>query len=65
MTANAEIILEERKGVLAIPEGAIIYKKDKSTEVEVPDRHVGEGTAPHRRGHRHQQRIEDRNPARV
>ena len=28
MTANAEIMLEERKGVLAMPEGAIIYKKD-------------------------------------
>jgi HlyD family secretion protein len=37
MTANAEIILEERKGVLAIPEGAILYKKDRSTEVQVPD----------------------------
>jgi HlyD family secretion protein len=37
MTANAEIMLEERKGVLAVPEGAIIYKKDKSTEVEIPD----------------------------
>lgn len=37
MTANAEIILEERKGVLAIPEGAIVYQKDKSTSVEIPD----------------------------
>jgi HlyD family secretion protein len=37
MTANAEIVLEERKGVLAVPETAIIYKKDRSTEVEVPD----------------------------
>ena len=37
MTANAEILLEERKGVLAVPEGAIIYKKDRSTEVEIPD----------------------------
>ncbi len=37
MTANAEIILEEHKGVVAIPEGALIYKKDRSTEVEVPD----------------------------
>jgi HlyD family secretion protein len=37
MTANAEILLEERKGILAVPEGAIIYKKDRSTEVEVPD----------------------------
>lgn len=37
MTANAEIILEERKGVIAIPEGAIVYNKDKSTAVEIPD----------------------------
>jgi HlyD family secretion protein len=37
MTANAEIILEERKGVLAIPEGAIVYTRDKATAVEVPD----------------------------
>jgi HlyD family secretion protein len=37
MTANAEIMLEERKGVLAVPEGAIIYKKDRSTEVEIAD----------------------------
>ncbi|HJT87055.1 MAG TPA: efflux RND transporter periplasmic adaptor subunit [Bryobacteraceae bacterium] len=37
MTANAEIVLEEHKGVLAMPEGAVIYKKDRSTEVEVPD----------------------------
>ena len=37
MTANAEILLEERKGVLAVPEGAILYKKDRSTEVEVAD----------------------------
>ncbi|MFN7996436.1 MAG: efflux RND transporter periplasmic adaptor subunit [Bryobacteraceae bacterium] len=37
MTANAEIILEEHKGVIAVPEGAIVYNKDKSTSVEVPD----------------------------
>jgi HlyD family secretion protein len=37
MTANAEIMLEERKGVLAVPEGAIIYKQDRTTEVEIPD----------------------------
>ncbi len=37
MTANAEIILEEHKKVLTIPEGAVLYAKDKSTEVEVPD----------------------------
>ena len=37
MTANAEIMLEEHKGVLTVPEGAIVYKKDRSTEVEVAD----------------------------
>lgn len=37
MTANAEIILEERKGVLAVPDSAILYQKDKSTSVEIPD----------------------------
>src|SRR3984893_10895791 len=37
MTANAEIILEEHKNVLQIPEGAIVYDKDKKASVEVPD----------------------------
>jgi HlyD family secretion protein len=37
MTANAEIILEEHKSVLQIPEGAIIYDKDRNATVEVPD----------------------------
>ena len=37
MTANAEIILEEHKNVLQIPEGAIIYDKDKKASVETPD----------------------------
>ena len=37
MTANAEIILEEHKGVLAIPEGAVTYNKDKSTAAQIPD----------------------------
>lgn len=36
MTANAEIILEEHKNVLQIPEGAIIYDKDKKAFVEIP-----------------------------
>jgi len=43
MTANAEIILEEHKSVLQIPEGAIIYDKDKKASVEVPDPHAKEG----------------------
>jgi HlyD family secretion protein len=37
MTANAEIILEEHKNVLQIPEGSIIYDKDKKAYVDVPD----------------------------
>jgi HlyD family secretion protein len=43
MTANAEIILEEHKDVLQIPEGAIIYDKDKKASVEVPDSKGKEG----------------------
>jgi HlyD family secretion protein len=43
MTANAEIILEEHKGVLQIPEGAILYDKDKKASVEMPDPKGKEG----------------------
>jgi HlyD family secretion protein len=43
MTANAEIILEEHKSVLQIPEGAIIYDKDKKASVEVPDPSTKDG----------------------
>jgi len=43
MTANAEIILEEHKGLLQIPEGAILYDKDKKASVEVPDPKGKEG----------------------
>jgi HlyD family secretion protein len=37
MTANAEIILDEHKNVLQIPEGAIIYDKDRKASIETPD----------------------------
>ena len=37
MTANAEIILEERKGVLLVPEAAVAYDADRKTFLEVPD----------------------------
>ena len=37
MTANAEVVLEEHKNVLMVPEAAIIYGKDRSATVEVPD----------------------------
>src|ERR1017187_8827355 len=43
MTANAEIILEEHKSVLQIPEGALLYDKDKKASVEVPDPKGKEG----------------------
>ena len=43
MTANAEIILEEHKNVLQIPEGAIIYDKDRKASVEVPDPKAKDG----------------------
>ncbi len=43
MTANAEVILEEHKNVLQIPEGAIIYDKDKKASVEIPDPSAKEG----------------------
>jgi len=35
MTANAEIVLEERKNVLLVPETALVYEKDKSTWVQL------------------------------
>jgi len=38
MTANAEIILEEHKNVLQIPEGSIIYDKDKKHRWKCPIR---------------------------
>ncbi len=43
MTANAEIILEEHKNVLQIPEGSIIYDKDKKASVEIPDTSAKDG----------------------
>jgi HlyD family secretion protein len=43
MTANAEIILDEHKNVLQIPEGAVMYDKDKKASVEVPDPSAKDG----------------------
>jgi len=37
MSANAEIILEEKLNVLTIPENAVIYDRERKTFVEVPD----------------------------
>lgn len=43
MTANAEILLEEHKNVLMVPEGALIYDKDRNASLEVPDSTAREG----------------------
>ncbi|HKI25868.1 MAG TPA: efflux RND transporter periplasmic adaptor subunit [Candidatus Sulfotelmatobacter sp.] len=43
MTANAEIILEEHKNVLQIPEGAILYDKEKKASVEIPNPKAKDG----------------------
>jgi HlyD family secretion protein len=37
MTANAEIILEEKKAVLLVPESAVLYDKERKPSLEVPD----------------------------
>ena len=43
MTANAEIILDEHKNVLTVPESAVIYDSQKKAAVEIPDRKQKEG----------------------
>jgi HlyD family secretion protein len=44
MTANAEILLDEHKGVLTVPENAVSYDKDKNASVDVPDKSKKDGT---------------------
>jgi HlyD family secretion protein len=43
MTANGEIVLEEHKHVLTIPEQAVLYDKDRNATVWVPDAHGKDG----------------------
>src|SRR5499426_406259 len=38
MTANAEIVLEEHKGALLVPESAVIYDNQRNASVEIPGR---------------------------
>ena len=52
MSANAEIIREEKKGVLLVPESALIYDKDKKT--------FRRGARPQGRGRQAQGRREGR-----
>ena len=37
MTANAEILLDEHKNVLTVPEQAVMYDNNRNATVEVPD----------------------------
>jgi HlyD family secretion protein len=37
MSANAEVILDEKKGVLLAPEAAVIYDKERKPSIEIPD----------------------------
>jgi HlyD family secretion protein len=48
MTANAEIVLEEHKGTLIIPEGAVIYdaKRNASVDLVAPDAKNGRQRVP-------------------
>jgi len=43
MTANAEVLLDEHKNVLMIPEGAIMYDKDKKASVNIPEPKAKDG----------------------
>jgi len=43
MTANAEVLLDEHKGVLTVPENAVIYDNQKNAFVQVPDRGQKDG----------------------
>ena len=43
MTANAEILLDEHKGVLTVPESAVMYDGQKNALVEIPDKSQKEG----------------------
>jgi HlyD family secretion protein len=43
MTANAEIILDEHKNTLTVPENAVIYDNQKHASVEIPDKKQKDG----------------------
>ncbi len=43
MTANAEILIEEHKNVLTVPENALIYDNQKKAFVEIPQPREKEG----------------------
>jgi HlyD family secretion protein len=43
MTANAEVILEEKKGVLMVAESAVVYDKERKPSLELPDPKAEDG----------------------
>jgi HlyD family secretion protein len=43
MTANAEILLDEHKNVLTVPENAVSYDNQKNAFVDIPDKNQKEG----------------------
>jgi len=43
MTANAEIVLEEHKNVITVPEQSVMYDKDRNASVWVPDPSAKDG----------------------
>jgi HlyD family secretion protein len=43
MSANAEIMLEEKKNVLMVPEASLIYDKERNATVETPDAKADKG----------------------
>ena len=61
MTANAEIILEEKKDVLLVREAAIVYDRDRNASIEVPDPTAETGRRKVSRRTRHLERHPQRN----
>jgi HlyD family secretion protein len=43
MTANAEILLDEHKNVLSVPENAVVYDTQKNASVFIPDKSQKDG----------------------
>jgi HlyD family secretion protein len=44
MTANAEILMDEHKDVLTVPENAVSYDSQKNASVQIPDKTQKDGT---------------------
>ena len=61
MTANAEIMLDEHKNVLMVPENAVSYDAQKNAFVQVPDKNQKDGTRKVCRSCRPFERFADRN----